>query len=369
MVQIVPVESRHAAREFLALPYVLYRNDPYWVPPLRIQQKQLFDTGRHPFYAHAEMARFLARRGGRTVGRIAAILDHNYNRFQNEPAGFFGFFESTRDQEAAGALVGAAREWLLGRGLRTVRGPMNPSANYECGLLVEGFDSSPCIMMPYNPPYYAELLEGAGLRKAKDLYAYHNTADEITVRKAERVAGRALANNVRIRSIRMEDFEAELERFARIYNSAWERNWGFVPMTRDELCFMAREIKAIVDPSLVLLGEVGEQVVGCALALPDINEALKHARGRLFPLGLLKILYHKRSIKRLRVLILGVVEECRTSGVAAGLYAVLFRNGLEGGYREGEFSWVLEDNVMMNRSMEALGARRYKTYRIYEWSG
>ncbi len=368
MVEIVPVESGQTQKEFLNLPYILYREDPHWVPPLRMQQKELFDQRRHPFYAHAETRRFLARLGGRTVGRISAILDHNHIRYQGEQAGFFGFFEAVDDPAAAAALISAASEWLAARGIHVMRGPMNPSTNYECGLLVDGFDSSPYVMMPYNPPYYASLLESAGLKKAKDLYAYRTTATEITVRKVERVAERAAAgNHVSIRPVRMDDFDAELERFFQVYNSAWNRNWGFVPMTRDELLFTAREMKFILNPDLVLLGEVGDRVVGCALALPDINQAIKHARGRLFPFGLLKILYHKRSIKRMRVLILGVVEEYRTSGVAAGLYAALFRNGLRAGFREGEFSWVLEDNVMMNRSMEALGARRYKTYRIYEW--
>jgi len=368
--QIKPVSDRHTAREFLEFPYRLYRRDPCWTPPLRLQQKRLFDTQRHPFYEEAEMARFLAVRARRTVGRIAAILDHRYIRYQQEPAGWFGFLEMENDPEIAEALLAAAADWLGRRGIRWMRGPMNPSANYECALLVEGFDTPACIMMPYNPPYYGPLLEAAGLRKAKDLYAYYTTHTEISVAKAQRVAERATAaNQVRVRPVRLEDFQAELDRFFQVYNAAWSRNWGFVPMSRAELQFLARELKPLVDPKLALLGEVGGELAGCALALPDINQALRAARGRLFPLGLLKILYHKRAIKRMRVLILGVLEQYRTSGLAAALYAALFRNGRQAGYEEGEFSWVLEDNVMMNRSLEALGARRYKTYRIYEWKG
>ncbi len=369
MVEIERVRDRRTSREFLEFAYRHYRGDPCWVPPLRLQQKRLFD-GRHPFYQEAEAERFLALREGRTVGRIAAILDHRYIRYRQEEAGWFGFLEMENDREVAAALVGAAAEWLAGRGIRLMRGPMNPSANYECALLVEGFESPPCVMMPYNPPYYGPLLEAVGLKKAKDLYAYYTTHTEISVEKAERVAARAAdAHQVRVRPVRLKDFAAELERFFQVYNQAWRRNWGFVPMSRAELEFLAREMKPILDPNLALLGEVGGRLAGCALALPDINQALRHAGGRLFPLGLFRILYHKRSIRRMRVLILGVLEPYRTSGLAAALYAALFRNGRRAGYQEGEFSWVLEDNVMMNRSLEALGARRYKTYRIYEWKG
>lgn len=370
MIRIQRVCDRRSRREFLEFPYRLYRADPCWVPPLRLQQKQLFDVRRHPFYHEAETERFLALRQGRAVGRIAAILDHRYIRHQQEQAGWFGFLEMENDPDVARALISAAAGWLADRGIRVMRGPMNPSANYECALLIEGFDSPPCVMMPYNPPYYGPLLELCGLVKAKDLYAYYTTDAEITAEKVERVASRAAAvHQVRVRPVRLDDFQAEVERFFEIYNAAWSRNWGFAPMSRAELEFLGRELKLIVDPNLALLGEVGGRTVACALALPDINQALRHARGRLFPFGLCKILYHKRRIRRMRVLILGVLEEYRATGVAATLYAALFRNGLRAGYREGEFSWVLEDNVMMNRSLEALGARRYKTYRIYEWKG
>lgn len=369
MVQIVRVTGWRDKREFVEFPYRLYRHDSFWVPPLRIQQRRMFDTHRHPFYREAEMERFLAVRQGRTVGRIAAILDHRYIRHRQEQAGWFGFLETVDDVETAAALVSAASDWLVRRGIRLMRGPMNPSTNYECAMLVEGFDSPPYVMMPYNPPYYPRLMEGLGLRKAKDLYAYHTTATEINVAQAERVAEYASARGVRVRPVRLKEIKAEIERFFQVYNSAWNNNWGFVPMSRAEMEYLAEEIKPVLDPNLALLAEVGEKVAGCALALPDINQALRHARGRLFPLGLFKILYHRRRIRRMRVVILGVLEEFRAAGVAAALYAALFRHGLRAGYREGEFSWILEDNVMMNRSLEALGARRYKTYRIYEWKG
>ena len=368
-VEILPAEQGRELRQFLELPYRFYRGDPYWVPPLRIAQKELFDRRKHPFYRHAEVQCFLALRNGDCLGRIAAIHDRNYNDFHQEEAGHFGFFECVEDQAVADALLGAARQWLASRGARIFRGPVNPSTNYECGLLVEGFDSSPVVMMTYNPPYYGSLLEGAGLRKAKDLYAYFVATDDFTIERVERVATRSTERQgMRVRPIRMDAFQEEVELVWKVYNSAWSRNWGFVPMTRDEFLFMARDMRMILKPELVLLGEVHGQVVGFALALPDINQALKHARGRILPLGLLKILYHKRSILSVRIIVLGVLEVYRTVGVAAGFYRELFRQGTRLGYRDCEMSWVLEDNTLMNRSIEAIGGRRYKTYRIYEWN-
>jgi hypothetical protein len=367
--EIVPAGDKDGLRQFIDLPYSLYRGNPFWVPPLRIAQKELFDRRKHPFHAHAEVQCFLARRNGNAIGRIAAIQDHNYNSFHQQQAGFFGFFECVDELPVASGLFGAAREWLGQKGARVIRGPVNPSTNYECGVLVEGFDSSPQVMMPYNPPYYDALIQNAGLRKAKDLYAYHVTTDDVAIDRAQGVAIRsAEANGIQIRPIRMKAFEEDVELVWNVYNSAWSRNWGFSPVSRDEFLFMAHDMKTILEPELVLLGEVRGKVVGFALALPDINLALKYANGRLLPLGLLKILYHKRSIHSLRVLVLGVLEEYRTVGVAAGFYAELFRRGTRLGYREGEMSWTLEDNTLINRSIEALGGRRYKTYRIYEWN-
>jgi len=364
----VVATDRRTLKEFVELPYVLYRNDPYWVPPLRIAVKELLDRRKHPFYANAEAEFFLARRKGETVGRIAAIIDHAHNRFHGENAGFFGFFECINDTAVAQAILNRAREWVFDRGARFIRGPVNPSTNYECGLLVEGFDSSPMVMMTYNPPYYSQLMEGAGLRKAKDLLAYSHHAQKIDQKKIDHVAGLALKKGVRVRPINVKDFANEVERVWKVYSAAWSRNWGFVPMSREEFFQMGKEMKQILKPELVLLGEVGENVVGFALALPDINQALKPARGSLLPTGLLKILYYQRLIKRVRVLALGVVEERRASGLAAAFYATLVRNARELGYGECEMSWILEDNVLMNRSLEVMGAKRYKTYRIYEWS-
>ena len=283
---------------------------------------------------------------------------------------FCGLHPSKNGDEAvASALLSQAREWVLGRGAQFLRGPVNPSTNYECGMLIEGFDSSPMIMMPYNPRYYPALMDRIGLRKAKDLYAYLSGTAVVETEKIERVADRSLATGgIRIRPIDMKNFQAEVERVWEIYNSAWERNWGFVPMTREEFLLMGKEMKQILKPELVLIGEKEGRMVGFALTLPDINQALKPAGGRLFPTGLLKILYHQRLVKSLRVIALGVVEEYRASGMAASFYAELVRAARRLGYGACEMSWILEDNVLMNRSLAAMGAKRYKTYRIYDWN-
>jgi GNAT superfamily N-acetyltransferase len=366
-VEIVEVDGRNDFREFVELPYRLYRNYPHWVPPLRIAVKEILDRNRHPFYRNAEAGFYLARRDGRAVGRIAAILDRNHNRFQEEDAGFFGFFECEQDQDAASALLDAAARWVSARGASCLRGPVNPSTNYECGMLLDAFDQAPMIMMSYNPPYYPELMDNAGMRKAKDLYAYLSTPSTVDGKKVQRVAERALAaSGASVRPIDMKRFEVELERLWSVYNGAWRRNWGFVPMTREEFAAMGKEMKQILVPDFVLVGEVEGRVVGFALALPDINQALKPAGGRLFPLGLLKILYHQRTVRNLRVLALGVVEEYRATGLAAAFYASLIGSSRRLGYRDCEMSWILEDNVLMNRSLEMMGAKRYKTYRIYE---
>jgi GNAT superfamily N-acetyltransferase len=303
------------------------------------------------------------------VGRVAAIINRNHDRFHDEKAGFFGFFESVDDVDVARALLERARQWVCDRGAKFLRGPVSPSTNYECGMLVDGFDSSPMVMMTYNPRYYPGLMDQAGLSKAKDLFAYLSNANTIEMKKIDRVAEKALkTTGVRVRPIDMKNFQNDVERVWEVYGAAWQRNWGFIPMTREEFFLMGKEMKMILKPELVLIGEVGDRVVGFALALPDVNQALKPANGSLFPTGLLKILYHQRLIRNVRVLALGVVEEYRASGLAAGFYATLVQNARKLGFGDCEMSWVLEDNVLMNRSLEVMGAKHYKTYRIYNWN-
>jgi GNAT superfamily N-acetyltransferase len=368
-IEIVAAESKAAIKQFIELPYELHRDNSHWVPPLRIAVKELLDREKHPFYANAETQLYLAMKDGRVAGRVAAIVDRAHNRFHQEKAGFFGFYESADDVEVAQALLAQARSWVKAKGAEFLRGPVNPSTNYECGTLVEGFDSDPMIMMTYNPPYYPALMDKIGLRKCKDLYAYLSNANTIEMKKIDRVADRVLATTgVRVRPIDMKNFQRDVEKVWDVYNAAWAKNWGFIPMSREEFMLMGKEMKQILKPELVLIGELGDRVVGFALALPDVNQALKPAKGSLFPTGLLKILYYQRLIHNVRVLALGVVEEYRTSGLAAGFYATLVRNARKLGFGDCEMSWILEDNTLMNRSLEVMGAKRYKTYRIYEWN-
>ncbi|MBD3336188.1 MAG: N-acetyltransferase [Candidatus Eisenbacteria bacterium] len=384
-IHIRAVESSKDLHDFVTFPWRVYGDDPLWVPPLIGDEKKLLTPGKHPFYEHGSVQCFLAEapdRSGRPrpAGRIAAIRNRNHESFHEEAVGFFGFFEAlptsghlereglagVRPEEVTEALMDAARRWTRDQGLPVIRGPLNPSTNETCALLVEGFDDPPQIMMPYNPREYAGLLEGAGLRKAKDLLAYRADAALIPdslIRRAETAAERT---GVTVRSLVMKDLRAEVERVQDVYNAAWEKNWGFVPMTPAELDHMAAELKHIVEPDLVCFAEKEGRVIGFGLALPDYNQALRHANGRLFPFGLLKILWHKRDINRLRVLALGVLAEYRRMGIDQLMYLTLWRNGKRLNYREGEFSWVLEDNMPMRVAAERLGGAVYKTYRIYE---
>lgn len=373
-VMVAPVRSSSERRQFLDFPYRLYRDDPHWVAPLKMAQKDILDTARHPFYKSSEVELFLARRDGRVIGRIMVILNKQHNEFHHEDVGFFGFFEVENDPSAAEALVRAGREWLVARGAKLMRGPVNPSTNYECGLLVEGFDRKPAVMMPYNPPYYSVLLERCGLSKAMDLYAYYVDEDSFLVSdKLTRVAERARKKDgITVRRVDIKNFQREVETVRLVYNQAWSDNWGFVPVTNDEFEHLAKDLKQIVDPELVYIAEKKnpdseESVpIGFFLAVPDMNQALSKISGRLFPTGLIKLLWHSRRINAIRVITMGVTKEHQNLGIAAVFYDEVNRRGRANGYRSAEMSWVLENNTLMNRAAEMLGGRRTKTYRIYE---
>jgi len=365
-IEIEIIRKPRQLKDFFGLAYRLYQNDPHWVAPLLSDQKKLLDPKRHPFFDRAQMTRLLARRNRHVVGRICAIDNRAHVEYWQEPVGFFGFFECENDPDAARALIEAAANWLQPRGLNFMRGPMNPSTNDSCGLLIEGFDSPPMIMMTYNPPYYIELLEKAGLSKIKDLYAYKLTKEDIAPRLLR--AGEALRQRVKvkIRPINVNNLRAEIERVRLIYNSAWSKNWGFVPMTRAEFNYLANDLKKILDPELAFIAEDGDKPVGFSLALPDLNVALKHIKGKLFPFGLFKLLYYARKIKRARVLTMGVMEEYRGRGIDSLFYLETFERGVKRGYEWAETSWILEDNVPMNKAMEMMGGKIYKRYRIYQ---
>lgn len=338
-----------------------------WVPPLLLAQKTLLDRHKHPFHQHADVAYFLAEKEGEAVGRIAAIVNHRHNEFHGEKTGFFGFFESDDDPQLARALLDVAADWLLERGMERMRGPANFSSNEEWGLLVEGFDTPPMVMMAHNPPYYERLIEAAGLEKAKDLLAYwldDPTPPERVVKGFERITRRS---GLTIRSLELRRFREEVDTIKEIYNDAWQQRWGFVPMTDAEFEHMAKEMKPVVDPHLCLIAEVNGEAVGFSLALPDINRALKHLpNGRLFPFGLFRLLWEKRKLRGVRVLTLGFKQGYQHLGLGMALYLRSWQIGAARGYQYAEASWILEDNWDMRRPLENMGARVYKRYRLYE---
>lgn len=364
---VEPVRDKRELSQFITFPWTVYCNDPYWVPPLISVQKELFDPKKNPFYFHSHVELFLAKRDRKAVGRIAAIVNDNHNSFHNDKVGFFGFFECLPDDDAARTLFSNARNWLRKKGMDTMRGPMNFSTNEECGLLIDGFASSPVFMMPYNPQYYVDLMNRLELKKGRDLLAYFLTQEQVppadvhfTLEKIKKRAG------IRIRKLNMKDFVGEIRRVKDVYNSAWSRNWGFVPMTDEEITHMAHQMRKIVDPDMILFAEVSGRPIGFFMALPDLNQALKRINGRLFPFGLFKLLWYKRKIDGLRVLTLGVIPEYQNKGIGVMFAVESFNAGIPKGYVWGEMSWILEDNTLMIRALERMGAKAYKKYRIYE---
>lgn len=379
--EVRPVQSRADKKAFVELPWKIYRRDPNWVPPLLSMAYEVLDTDRHPFYEFASLALFTAWRGDRIVGRIGAIDNPRHNETHQDKVGFFGFFEAENDPEAVWALFDAASSWLRERGKDAIRGPANPSVNDEYGLLVEGFDSPPVIMMPYNPPYYVELIEGYGFEKAMDLWAWYVPTEIFGGPKADklpdklvRVAGAVRKRyGYRARAVNMGDWENELAKIKAVYRKAWEKNWGAVALTDHEFAHIADGLKQMADPDLVFIVEDREgNVAGISVSLPDLNQALLKAYPRPgVPefITLLKLLWHwkvRRCVDGLRVMLLGVLEPYRGRGVDALLIYETALAGLKKGYRWGEMSWILETNDMMNRGIELMQAHVYKTYRIYE---
>jgi GNAT superfamily N-acetyltransferase len=367
-ITIRSVRSKRDEMVFIKFPWRIYEGNPYWVPPLLMDRKKLIDRKNNPFYKHAEMEMFLAERNGKPVGRIAAIINHNHNKEHQENIGFFGFFECVNDQEVANALFDAAKQWLKAKGVTAMRGPASPSVNDEYGLLVDGFNLPPAILMAYNPPYYQELVERYGFVKAKDLYAYHVHKDKVFTDKLKRVSELVKQREgVVFRSLDMKRFWDEVRVIRELYNRGWSRNWGEVPMTEEEFMYVAKDLKPIVEPELVIIAEVRGKPVGFGMSLPDYNMILKdNKRGWLLP-ALVRILLFKKRIDFIRIVILGVLPEYLNSGIGGVLFYETAVRAVRNGYYHGEASWVLEDNVMMNRGAELLRGERWKTYRIYDY--
>jgi GNAT superfamily N-acetyltransferase len=369
-IEVRPVASKRELKAFIRLPWRLYRNEPNWVPPLLMDLRKRLDRERNPFFEHAEAEYFLAWRDGRPVGRITAQVDRNLNDFQDNAWGLFGFFECEDDPEAAGALLDAAAAWLRERGRDRMVGPMDFTTNDECGLLVEGHDRSPIILTPWQHPYYQGLLEGAGLTKAMDTFMWQLNVDQrervhpAIWEMAEKVQSE---HGIVVRPMRKRDLQAEVGRFLEVYNAAWERNWGFVPLTEEEVRHYAKDLKPVLDENWAMIAEARDgTVVGAALTLPDYNQVLARLDGRLLPFGWAKALYWRRKIDRVRVFALGVKREYQHTGVAARMYELHFDSAERTPQTGGETGWILETNTAMNRAMEGMGGKITRRYRFYE---
>ena len=362
---IQAVEDERALRAFLRFPERLYHNDPCWVPPLRRDERARLSPS-NPFFTHAEVGLFLARQGDEVLGRVGAIVDRWHLERWKDGAGFFGFFEAVADDGIAGSLLAAAREWLRDQGVRVMRGPFSPSTHDECGLLVEGFQQPPRILMTYNPPYYAGLLERAGLRAIHELLTYDMNVPPTLPDKIERLARAVEERGVRVRRLDRARMTAETEVFRTIYNAAWAENWGFVPMGEGEAAEMASRLRQIVVPELALFAEWDGRPVAFLLLLPDLNPAIRLLKGRVTPWGLVRFLWKQRRLEEVRLLVLGVLPEYRRRGIEALLLREAYGSVRRLGFRRVEIGWVLEDNKVTRQATERWGAWVAKRYRIYE---
>lgn len=370
---VEPVLATAQRDEFIELPYRVHRGLQYWVPPLRRDVRRLLDPKIHPFHQHASVAYFMARKSADApaAGRIAAIINHRHNEHHHDRVGFFGFLDAEDDRLLFHALLHRAAQWVHEQGYDTLRGPCSFSTNEECALLVEGFDRPACVMIPYHPPYYARHIEVLGGQKAVDLLSYwanrENLTDRLYTLRERAMKRLAAQGTLTIREVRLKHLPDELKIVQAIYNEAWGDNWGFVPITDAEIAFMASEMKPIVDPRLALIAEFNGVPAAFSLALPDFSQLLMHMNGRLNPLTMLKAWQLRSSVKLVRILALGVAKEFRNRGFDVILYGETARRGIEAGYWQGEFSWILEDNQKMNQALLAIGASVRRRHRIYDW--
>lgn len=366
--KVRPITSQKDIMKFIKFQWKIYQNDPYWVPPLLMDRKKILSKEKNPFYQHADLQMFLAERNGEIVGRIAAIKNDLHNQVHNDKVGFFGFFECINDQDVATKLYDAAAEWLRSKGFDTMRGPANPSSNDDWGFLLEGFEDSPRILMPYNPKYYLDLTEKYGFCKAKDLYAWKVSNKKlIQSEKLKRVAELAAKRSgLIVEQLDMKNFRNEVEKFKYVYNKAWALNWGFVPLTEAEIDALAKDLKQLVEPSLVIFARIGNELVGAALVMLDYNAIFKSMNGRLFPFNFIKMFTQKKKIEWARIITLGIIPQYQKRGLDAVLYWEIVQRAERLGIFLGEASWILEDNDMMNRGAEVMNAEIYKKYRLYD---
>lgn len=369
-ISIIEVKSSADMDRFIKFPFKLYANDENWVPPLISERRDFFDKNKNPFFRYARVRYFMAEKDGKIAGRIASIVNFNHNAFHEDTVGFFGFFECIDDYQVAKVLFRVALIELKKEGLTVMRGPTNFSTNYELGFIIDDFDSPPVVNMPYNPRYYISFMDRFGFQKAKDLYAFKITRENKPPERVERIVERIRKKeNVHVRNLNLKDFDTELKVVNKIYNNAWSKNWGFIPLPDDEFLHIARDMRQIVDPDLVFIAEVDGNPIGFSMALPNIYQVLPYAKGRLFPFGALKLLWHtkiKNKINSIRVITMGIEHEYQKRGIDNIFYLDTFNKGYDKGYEWAEISWVLEDNNLMIRAAELLGAKKYRTYRVYD---
>jgi hypothetical protein len=369
-IDIITVERKSELKDFIDLPWKIYASYPRWVPPLKKEVCRMLDLVRHPFWESSERILFLARRGSKTVGRIAGIIDRNYNQFHGEKMGIWGFFECDDDQEAAAALFSSVETWVRQKGMTFLRGPLNPSTNYEVGLLIEGFDYPPALMMTYNPPYYPRLVESCGFAKEKDLLAFLMDGDYRLPEWMDGFAQRITRKKgIRIRHMRPKDADAEFALIREIYNDSWSSNWGFVPLSTNEMRDIQKSVMKFADPDLAFFIDYEDEPAAICVVFPDINPLLKRFNGQIGLTGLFKLLMYRREITGLRCLIFGIREKYRQLGVPMlalqHAYEVVKRKKK---YRNLELGWTLEDNESANGMLLESGAKAYKKYRIYRKS-
>lgn len=369
-VRVRPVLDARDQAAFIEFQYELHRDQPHWVPPLRLERREFLDPRKNPLFEYAQVRCFLAERDGRIAGTIAAVRNDRYGQFHPDEAhvGFFGLFECGPDPEAAAALLDAASEWLKGHGLTVARGPVNLTTNDVLGVLVEGFDDDNTIMMPWNPEHYAGLLEGAGCRKSKDVFAYNLETKKYADRLGAVARHLERGGRIRIRQLDMKRWRQELDFVREAYNKAWSRNWGFVPWTDREMEYIAKELKPLVEPRLALVAEIDGAPAGVIVTVPDANEALKLAKGNLLPFGLLKILWKLKvsRCRRARTMIMGVLPEHRRKGLDILMIHRTIQNGVALGYERAELGWILEDNEALLGPLRQMGCTHSKTYRVYD---
>lgn len=366
-VEVIPISLPGDTLRFMKPWSAIYANDPHWVPPLLIERKRFFDPRRNPYFEVADVQCFIARREGRDVGTIATVVDHAHQRHERG-TGFFGFFEFPDDLDVAAALLGAAREWQADRGMKKLVGPFNFNTNHDFGLLVDGFDSDPSIANPHNSAYYPKIYEALGLRPVKDWYAYLLDSAREGFEKVQRVADRMLARHpeIRLRTLELANFDAEVASLRAIYADAWQRNWGHVEVGEAEFRFIAEGFRQVIDPELCLIAEVAGVPIAISVTLPDLNPVVKKMKGRLWPFGWYYFLNRARYVRRVRVFMLGVASAYQSLPLGALLYAKTAEIAARKGYREGEASLILEDNHRMRSALEKLGGQIVKTYRNYE---